>query len=204
VTSRKYEQRVRADGAQETRRRVLDVMYDRLRDRPAEPVSVDHVARLAGVARSTIYLIFGSRSGLFDALGADVLQRGGFDEMLRATAHPDAIEGLRGGIRSNVRMYAAHRDVLRALFSMAMLDADAFSGAVGRMEKGRAEGVAHRARRLGEQRVLRPGVTVAEAAHVLWVLTSFDSFDLLYKGRSLSVDQVAKTLTMTAERSLCR
>jgi hypothetical protein len=72
------------------------------------------------------------------------------------------------------------------------------------MKRGRADGVAHRARRLGEQQVLRPGVTVAEAAHVLWVLTSFDSFDLLYKGRSLSVDQVAMTLITTAERSLCR
>ena len=38
-------------------------------------------------------------------------------------------------------MYAAHRDVLRALDSMAQLDADAVGGAVQKMDEGRAEPV---------------------------------------------------------------
>lgn len=183
---------------------ILDAVYERLREAPSEPVSVDRVARMAGVARSTVYLIFGSRAGLFDALGADLLQRGGFERMLRAAAHPDAREGLRGGIRDVVLMYAAHRDVLRALSSMALLDADAVGGAVQRMEEGRAGGMAHLAQRLAEQGVLRPDVTADEATDLLWVLTSFDSFDLLHTGRSLTADKVAKTLVTTAERSLCR
>lgn len=36
------------------------------------------------MARPTVYLVFGSRAGLFDAVGADVLQRGGFDAMIRS------------------------------------------------------------------------------------------------------------------------
>jgi hypothetical protein len=43
----------------------------------------------------------------------DLPERGGFGRMLRAAAHPDAREALRGGIRGVVEMYAAHRDVLR-------------------------------------------------------------------------------------------
>jgi len=149
-------------------------------------------------------LIFGSRAGLFDALGADLLRRGGFERIMRAVAHPDAREGLRGAIRGAVLMYAANRDVLRVLHSMALLNADAVGGAVQRMEEGRAGGMAHHARRLAEPGILRPDITVDEAADLLWVLTSFDSFDLLYTGRALSVDKVAKTLTTSAERSLCR
>jgi hypothetical protein len=38
----------------------------------------------------------------------------------------------------------------------------------------------------------------------LWLLTGFDSFDLLYTGRALSADEVARTLIMAAEHSLCR
>jgi AcrR family transcriptional regulator len=159
---------------------------------------------MAGVSRSTVYLVFGSRAGLFDALGADLLQRGGFERMLRTAADPDAREGLRGGIRGVILMYAAHRDVLRALHSMAHLDADAVGGAVQRMEEGRAGGMAYHAQRLAEQEVLRPDITTDEAADLLWVLTSFDSFDLLYTGRALSVDNVVKTLVTTAERSLSR
>lgn len=204
MATRKYEQRLRAKAAEETRGRILDAVYQRLREAPSEPVSVDRVARMAGVSRSTVYLIFGSRAGLFDALGADLLQRGGFERIMRAVAHPDAREGLRGAIRGAVLMYAANRDVLRVLHSMALLNADAVGGAVQRMEEGRAGGMAHHARRLAEQGILRPDITVDEAADLLWVLTSFDSFDLLYTGRALSVDKVAKTLTTTAERSLCR
>jgi len=204
VATRKYEQRLRAEAAEETRRHILDAVYERLRAAPSEPVSLDKVARKARVARSTVYLIFGSRAGLFDALGADLLERGGFERLLRAAEHPDAREGLRGGIREGVLIDAAHRDVLRVLHSMSLLDTDAVGGAVQRMEQGRAGGMAYVAKRLADQGILRADVTVDEAADLLWLLTSFDSFDLLYTGRALSVDEVARTLVTTAERSLCR
>jgi hypothetical protein len=105
-----------------------------------------------------------------------------------------------GGV---VRMFAAHRDVLRALYSMAQLDADAVGGAIQLMEEGRAQGALYRAQRLAEQKLLRPDVTVSEGADLLWVLTSFDSFDALYTGRGLSLDKIADRLVTAAERSLC-
>jgi hypothetical protein len=123
---------------------------------------------------------------------------------MEAVAHPDAREGLRGGIRGGVAMYAAHRDALRVLFSMAQLDADAVGGAVQRMEEGRAGGMAYLAKRLADQGVLRQDITAEEAAELLWVLTSFDSFDLLYTGRTLSVEEVADRLVDSAERGLLR
>jgi hypothetical protein len=87
---------------------------------------------------------------------------------------------------------------------MAELDAEAVGGTVQRMEANRAEGMAYLARRLAENELLRTDVTIEQAAHVLWVLTSFDSFDLLYTGRGLTDDEVAEVLVTTAERSLCR
>ncbi|RJL22046.1 TetR/AcrR family transcriptional regulator [Bailinhaonella thermotolerans] len=204
MATRKYEQRLRAEAAQETRRRILDAVYERLREAPSEPVSIDRIARIARVARPTVYLVFGSRAGLFDAVWADLLQRGGFDRILQASAHPDAREALRGAIRAIVEMYAAHRDVLRVLRSMALLDAAAVGGAAERMEQGRAAGMAELAQRLEEQGALRPDVTRDQAADLLWLLTGFDSFDLLRTGRDLPLDQIATTLTTTAERTLCR
>jgi AcrR family transcriptional regulator len=200
---RKYEQRLRAEAARETRRRILDAVYERLREAPSEPVSIDRIARLARVARPTVYQVFGSRAGLFEAVGADLLDRGGFQDMLRASAHPDAREALRGGIHGVVTMYATHRDVLRALHSMAMLDATAVGGAVQRLEARRAHGMAQTARRLAAENALRPDVTPAEATDVLCLLTSFDSFDHLHTARSRPPEDVARTLTTTAERTLC-
>lgn len=204
MPTRKYEQRLRAESAEETRRRILDAVCQRLRSAPAEPVSIDQIARMARVSRSTVYLVFGSRAGLFGALGADLLARGGFGSMLQAASHPDAREALRGGIRGVIGMYAAHRDVLRALNSMAQLDADAVGGAVQRMDEGRAAGMAVQARRLADQGILRADVTLDAATDLLCLLTSFDSFDLLLTGRGLSAAKAAELLITTAERALCR
>jgi hypothetical protein len=75
---------------------------------------------------------------------------------------------------------------------------------VPRMEAGRAAGARFRTERLADQGVLRPGLTVEQAADLLWVLTSFDAFDLLYTGRGLAAGQAAEVLASAAERSLCR
>jgi len=202
VPTRRYEQRLRAQTAQETRRRVLDAVYEQLREAPAQPVSVDRIARTAGVARSTVYVIFGSRAGLFDAFAADLLERGGFRRVIDAVADPDPRATLRDGITGGVHTFAAHRDVFRALVSMAELDPDAVGGAMQRSEQRRAEGMMQLARRLARRGLLREGLTAKRAADRLWVLTSFDGFDLLYSGRGLSADEVARVLVDIGESSV--
>ncbi|WP_214411080.1 TetR/AcrR family transcriptional regulator [Sphaerisporangium fuscum] len=202
--TRKYEQRLRAKAADQTRRRILDAVYQRLVEAPSEQVSMDKVAKLAEVSRSTIYTVFGSRAGLFDALGMDLLHRGGFTDMVAAVLQPDARRGLRDGITGNVHMYAAHRDVLRALFSMAQIDADAVGDSIRRLEDGRAQGMNDLAQRLHDQGALRDEVTIEQTAHLLWLHTSFDAFDLLFTRRSLPADTVATLLADAAEHALCR
>jgi AcrR family transcriptional regulator len=202
VATRRYEQRLRAQTAQETRRRVLDAVDEQLREAPAQPVSVDRIARSADVARSTVYVIFGSRAGLFDAFAADLLERGGFRRVIDAVADPDPRVSLRDGITGGVHTFAAHRDVTRALVSMAALDPEAVGGAMQRSEQRRAKGMMRLARRLARHGLLHEGLTAKQAADRLWVLTSFDAFDLLYSGRRLSADEIARVLVDAAERSL--
>ena len=204
MASRKYEQRRRAESATATRGRILDALEQRLREAPGQPVSVEDVAERAGVARTTVYLVFGSRAGLFDALTTTLWERAGLPELTRAVAHPDAGEHLRGGLRASVAIYAALRDVAAALFSMSALDPDSVGGSIVRMEERRWGGMQYLAGRLSEQGRLRPDVTAEDAADVLWVLAGFASFDALYTGRGLPADEVARLLIATAERTLCR
>jgi AcrR family transcriptional regulator len=202
MTPRRYEQRLRAESAEETRRRILDATYRRLREAPAEAVSVERVAKMAGVARSTVYLIFDSRAGLFDGLADDLYERAGYARLLEAVRVDDAWESVSGGIRAGVEVFAADRDVFRALHSMQELDPEAVGGTIHRIERERAQGMAWGARRLRAQGYLRDDVSTAEAAHVLWIQASFDAFDLLYTGRDLPAKKVADLLVAIAERSL--
>src|SRR5215468_9763656 len=169
MPTRRYEQRLRAASAEETRRRIIDAMYEQL----PNLASVDAVARQAGVARSTIYLVFGSRAGLFDALAQDVLDRGGLDQLLRAVGRPDPRAHLRDALLAGTRMYAAQRDALRALRSME----SSLDGAIGRLDRSRLGGLEYLAHRLHEHGLLQ--VPVPAAVDTLWLLTSFDAFDTL-------------------------
>ncbi|WP_410874876.1 TetR/AcrR family transcriptional regulator [Nocardia sp. A7] len=198
MSNRKYEQSLRAEAAEDTRRRILGALRSQLSAEPSRPVRVEHVARLARVARPTVYTVFGSRAGLFDALGAELLHRGGFDQLTEAAADPDARRGLRNGIEGVCALYAGDRDVFRALYSMAQLDAEAVAGAVQRLEDQRVACMNDVAQNLEAQGLLREGVTVDRAADALWMLTSFDAFDLLYTGRSLSASDAAAAISLAA------
>jgi AcrR family transcriptional regulator len=167
-------------------------------------VSLDKVAQSAGVARSTIYVVFGSRAGLFDAFADDLWERGGLAELQAAVADPDVRTHLRQGILAGCRMMATDRDLYRVLFSMSEIDPDSVGGAVAAKEHNRKGGMLHLARRLSKEGVLRDDVTVKQAANLLWVLTSFESFDLLYTGQGMSVTAAADLLATTAERALYR
>jgi hypothetical protein len=99
-------------------------------------------------------------------------------------------------------MYAAHHDVFRVLNAMAKLDPEGVGQALARSERRRAASMAWLAGRLAEQGLLRPGVTPELAAHVIWLITSFDAYDSLATGRGLSPKATVDILVGTGERAL--
>jgi AcrR family transcriptional regulator len=193
--ARTYIQDARADAAAAKRLRVLDAAIDMLATEPMPRITLDAVARRAGAARSTVYVTFGSRAGLFDAVARRLLERIGFDRLVAAVAAPDPLDALRQAIHESVRLYAEQRDAARALWSWAELDTDA-AGAFAVLDGGRATGTAHLVSRLAAAGKLRPGVSPDEAADVLYLLTSFDTFDQLFTERRLPPDTVERRLRL--------
>ena len=177
-------------------------MYRRLRAAPSQPVSVDGIAQDASVARSTVYLVFGSRAGLFDAFGEYLYERAGFDRIVEAVRDPDPREHLRRSLRAATEVYAAERDAARAVYSMGAVDPDAMAGVAERLDQSRAGGMEYLARRLDAAGQLQPGISRREAADILYAIASFDTFDLLFTGRGLGTDEGAERLIHMAERSL--
>ncbi|HKF84660.1 MAG TPA: helix-turn-helix domain-containing protein [Candidatus Limnocylindrales bacterium] len=200
---RTYVQTARAASTHATRERILaatEASFDR---GPLAAVRIDDVARRAGVSRSTVYQLFDSRAGLLVALADRLRRQAGFDRLVEASNHPDAREAFRLALRESCRMFAVIPEVTRALFTLAGLDADAVA-AVGQLERGRRPGMRTLAKRMHEQGQLREGVTVEEAAELLTVVTSFPSFDELYRALGLPVDVVADRLVALGERAVCR
>jgi hypothetical protein len=130
------------------------------------------------------------------------LKRGEFIALQRAFRNVDALAALEQSFREAARLYAAEHAVALALLSLAAVDRDV-AGAAKRLNRGRAEGMVDLATRLEQQHYLRPDVTVQEAADILWVLTSFETFYQLYTGRGLTSDEAYERLIAMAKRSLC-
>ena len=116
MTVEPTERPLRAD-AERNRRRLLDAARLLLAERGLE-VSMDDIARAAGVGVGTAYRRFRNRDEIVDAL---------FDEQLAgmearaqaAAAHPDPWEGLKGFMVDSLRAQAANRGLKQLLFSSA-------------------------------------------------------------------------------------
>ena len=137
------------------------------------------------------------------AVAEDLLERGGFARIGEALRDPDVVRGFERSIEVAMALYSRQRPVGRALLSLAAVDRDA-SSAAARLNLGRREGMRRLAERMNAQGVLRADVTVDEAADVLWVITSFETFDQLYAGRNLPAATVGARLIAMAKRTLFR
>jgi AcrR family transcriptional regulator len=201
IPKRSYNQKARAENAAETRRRILEVTRDLLTRSPLESVSLPAIAAEAGVARSTVYTIFGSREGLMVAVAEDLLERGGFARIGQALRGPDVVRAFEVSMDVAMELYSQEHEVSWALLSLAAVDRDA-SSAAARLNFGRRDGMRKIAQRMHDQGVLRDDVTVDEAADVLWLITSFETFGQLYRDRSLTPQQVGERLMAVTRRTL--
>jgi hypothetical protein len=57
-------------------------------------------------------------------------------------------------------------------------------------------------RRLADDGLLREGLARKDAEHVLWTLTSFESFDALFTGRKMTTGRTVALLIEMAERAV--
>ena len=203
IPKRSYQQKARAESAAETRRRIIDVTRELLAREKLESVSLPEIATAAEVARSTVYTIFGSREGLMVAVAEDLLERGGFVRIGQALRGPDVVRAFEISIDVAMELYSQEEPVSQALLSLSAVDRDA-SSAAARLNFGRANGMRRLAERMHEQGVLREDVTVDEAADILWVITSFETYAQLRRGRSLTPQQVGERLLAMTRRTLYR
>lgn len=122
MSQRSYESPARAAAAAVKRERMVSAAMALLRaeDNPAG-MSLDAVAKAAGVTRLTVYNQFGSRRGLLEAVLDKLASEAGFDKVASVMALPDPFEAFDQLVELICRAWA--RDVLMArLHAVAAVD----------------------------------------------------------------------------------
>jgi AcrR family transcriptional regulator len=200
--ARTYHQRQRAQSAEATQQRIVQAARACLTATPLLAVSLERIAQQAGVARRTIYQIFGSRLGLFEALEQDLLQRGGFAEVQAAfNTNTDARRILQEMLPASVRLLEREQAVLRALYLHALIDPEAAS-LTQRLDEGRIGGMRHLAQLLEEQGYTRPDLTRGEVGDILALLTDFATFDQWRTRLGLTPEEIVQRLRILASSLL--
>ena len=91
---RTYVQRARAEASAATQTRMIEAARDVLVEGEVPRLELSEVAERAGVARSTVYLSFGTRSAFLSRILDDSLSRAGFGRMRELIALPDARQAM--------------------------------------------------------------------------------------------------------------
>ena len=170
---------LRADLAEETRRRILNAAIAQLADESAAELTIPDVARRAGVAVRTVYRYFPTKDELLQSAGSEFDKRVGFHEFA------DAIEKLEPQLRELYRRFSNEEPSVRA----------ALDSRVGREVRSRVRPD----RMLTLERTLEPlleGLDIEERRRtvaLVYLFFSAQTWRLLLDYAGMTTDQAAET-----------
>jgi len=164
-------------------------------------ISVEDIAAAAGVVRSTIYNLFGSKVALLEAVVHDALRRAGFQGLRDAMAREDAAEAAHAMIVAGCELWATEHVIFRKVIGLAAVD-DAVRGLIDRLEASRRDDMGRLVTRLAEQGYLRAGCSEERAVRVFELLTSFEAFDHFFTRAGLGPAETAEELWLQAQATL--
>lgn len=165
--------------AEQTRTRIIRAARELLANPSGiSGFTVDAVAAQARVARMTVYYQFRSKRGLLDAVFDDVARRGEVVRVKDAFREVDAHDALQEFVTRMVHFWSSDRLIIRRLRNLAALDPEIEEGLRARDDRRRHGVRIILERWLRERDCANPG-ELEEMAHVLQMLTSFETYDQL-------------------------
>jgi AcrR family transcriptional regulator len=204
MSPRPYRSSRRRLAAERTRARLLKAASATLTDR--EVISLDAVAKRAGVTRLTVYNQFGSRRALLEAVFDNMAERGGLHRIGEAMTNPDPQAALQQIVAIFCDFWSVHRGALWRLHAASAIDPE-FEESLRARNERRRHLLSVLVDRMMKGRRKRLEV-VTELIDVLFALTSVAFFSEFRAGgrntkaacrliQALAADVVRRTLAGT-------
>ena len=194
---RAYNSPLRADQAQQTRRRILEAARELFGERGYAGTTVAAVAEAASVSPETVYLSVGSKRGLLegvmDITGPHESVAEDEDWWDRVAGLPTPGERLASMVEYSCRIMARTHRVHAIIRGAA--DKEAFAADLGRrlLQERLANQTDRIRRHVGRE--LRPGLSVEEAGQRYCALASPDLYHLLTGEMGWTPDHFRRWLT---------
>jgi AcrR family transcriptional regulator len=192
VKRRRYESPRRREAAERTREAIIGAARTLFLDRGYALTTLEQVAELAGVATPTLYATFGNKRELLfsvaqtarrgDAGSTPLLERPEITRTLDERDPERQIALVAGQVR---RMRERTGPIARVIKLAGAGDAE-IAARSAQNEQDRLGSMTTLARAIRARGSLRPGLTTAAAADVLFALTSNELYELLVLDRGWS------------------
>ncbi len=187
---RAYVSPKRAAAAAQTRAHIIAEAMQLLEGGPAQ-LSMEAVAKAAGVTRLTVYKQFGSRRGLLEAMFDDTGRRFGIARMAQALSDADPRAGLHQAIETLCAFWGSHPSFGR-LHEAAASDAEFAEALSARNDRRRCVFDQLLSRMSG------PEAARKDCADVIFGLTGMPMFVVLIAGRTPAEVAVVMNAAATA------
>jgi AcrR family transcriptional regulator len=183
------------------RTKILSAARAQLESKGFVDFSLESIARSSGVTRQTIYNLFGSRSGLLEALFDQLAISGGMERMRSVMQQTDPESALADFVDVFCGFWSKDRLLIRRVHGIAAIDPE-FGAAVEARNRRRQAAAARIVSLLDGANAARTAEKPSDRAITLWALTSFEFFDALTEATGsqeeatrLVHEQVSKALT---------
>lgn len=205
-TPRRYDSGRRREQAEQTREAILDAAWRRFLADGYTGATVAAIAREAGVSVETIYKAYGGKPGLIRELWQRGLDGRGpipaparSDEMSATQTDPAEIIRRWGVLSMEVAPQGV--PILLLVRAAAATDA-AMAELLAEADRQRWDRMRHNAARLAAAGGIREGVSLDEAADVMWTVTSIEMYDLLVRQRQWPIDRYGRFVSETIAAAL--
>ena len=179
----------RAEYAEATRRAIVAAARDLFAKHGYTATKVDDVAALARVSPATVYAVAGGKQGLLHTLVDEWTLAPIVDQTYRAIESSDTPDEVLRITASNVRqMRREWGDVMKIVINTAAMDEAAAAGLRLATERYRA-GMDAAANKIADLGGLKPGLSTAGAADILWFYFGYSGFFTLMDDNGWSADR---------------
>jgi|HubBroStandDraft_1064217.scaffolds.fasta_scaffold183937_2 AcrR family transcriptional regulator len=189
---RPYSLGKRLESSDRTRGKVLDAARSLLESNGFLGFTLDGLAREGGVSRQTVHNLFGTKTGVLEALFDRIALDAGMDRMRGVMQQTDPVVMLASFVEVFAGFWTKDRMLLRRVHGIAAIDPE-FGAAVEARNRRRKMAAARIIDVLERQSGRPDAAAKAQKAATLYALTSFEFFDVLADGCG-SAEEAAREL----------
>ena len=194
IKKRAYNTESRKIQAIETKTRVLASAKNLFITKGFDNVTMDEIAKIAGVSTPSVYSFFKSKQGVIRSIMDEALEKEKFEELVQKVTQIKTLKGrLEISAQISRRLYDAEKDQINSFRNTSVLGPE-FKAIEKEREERRYQRQEKTLKEVANEESLAEGINLKKARDILWAFTGRDIYRLLVIDKEWTSEEYEKWL----------